>query len=83
MNEPKKQLEKHMTEALEQGEMQAEAPEEAAVRRLIPPYEIRSRAELDPIVEETKKIRRLAKEPDDRYGRYMSEKATTRDEDRS
>lgn len=72
MDDKKVQLEKEMSEALEQGKMEALDPEVAAVHKLLPPYEMRVKAELDPIVEETKIIRNMAKEPDDRYDSYMS-----------
>lgn len=66
-----KSLEDAFAEALEQGDLRGETPDEAAVRRLIPPYEARIRTEKDPIVEETKIVRDIAKEVDDRYDRYL------------
>lgn len=72
MEDKKEQLEKEMSDALEQGNMEAIDPETAAVRQIIPPYVMRVKAELDPIVEETKTIRSMVKELDNRYDRYMS-----------
>ncbi|PYI52979.1 hypothetical protein [Paenibacillus flagellatus] len=68
----KEQLEQDLADALTEGEMAGSDPDEAALHRLSPRYEVRSQAERDPIVEETKAIRRMAKEVDDRYDDYMS-----------
>ena len=45
-------------------------PQEQARERISAPYEYRVRAEHDPIAEETKIIRRMANEPDDKYDEY-------------
>lgn len=66
-----KSLEDAFAKALEKGDLHKESPSAAAVRRLIPPYEARMQTEQDPIVEETKAVRRLAEEVDDRYDRYL------------
>lgn len=56
------QLEQNLADALTEGEMEEAAPDEAAVRRLSPRYEVRVQSERDPIVEETKIVRRIVKE---------------------
>ncbi|MDF2661395.1 MAG: hypothetical protein K0Q94_4186 [Paenibacillus sp.] len=66
------QLEQNLADALTEGEMEETTPDEAAVRRLSPRYEVRVQMERDPIVEETLLFRRMAKEVDNRYDKYMS-----------
>lgn len=64
-------LERQLSELLMDGEMESKNEEEEG-RRLIPPkYEIRIQTTQDPIVEETRKYRSIAKELDDRYDKYM------------
>jgi hypothetical protein len=70
MNE-KEQLERHVSQSLTQGRMEAPDPEAAARRRLIPRHEIRIQAGTDPIVEETRQFRSMAEEVDGRYDGYM------------
>lgn len=65
------ELERELSERLTEGEMQEE-DREARERRLIQSkYEVRIQAEHDPIVEETLHYRKLAKELDDRYDKYL------------
>ncbi|WP_411345026.1 hypothetical protein ACE3MZ_02740 [Paenibacillus sp. WLX1005] len=65
------ELERELSERLTEGEMQEE-DREVRERRLIPSkYEVRIQAEHDPIVEETQHYRKLAKELDDRYDKYL------------
>ncbi len=64
-------LEKQVSDALTEGEMQSQDRDEAVKRKLSSKYEIRVQAELDPIVEETVIYRRMAKEVDDRYERIL------------
>lgn len=45
-----------------------------AVKHLLPRWEIRTVTELDPIVEETRIIRKFVKEVDDRYHKYVLKK---------
>lgn len=66
------QLERELASALTEGEMAGSEPGEAALQRLGPTYIARARAERDPIVEETKSIRRIVREVDDRYDEYMA-----------
>ncbi len=71
-NEPdKKEWEQSVCHTLAEGEMERIDPGEAAVDRLIPKYEIRIKAEKDPIAEETRIIRNMAEEIDGRYDEYM------------
>lgn len=66
-----KNVERKVTEILEEGKLNSPQPEELALDRLVPRYEIRQIVQLDPIVEETKLFREMAKEVDDRYDQYM------------
>jgi uncharacterized protein (DUF2344 family) len=68
----KEKLEKELSDALTEGEMKRIDPAQGAREQLNPRYEIRIRAEKDPIVEETRKIREMAEEVDDRYDDYLS-----------
>jgi len=67
-----KNLEQQLAEALNQEEIRERNNEKEAVKHLSPRYEMRQTTQLDPIVEETKKVRSMAKELDDRYDKYMS-----------
>jgi hypothetical protein len=66
------QLEREVADILSTSGAKAEDPSEAARKRLIPKYEIRVQTQLDPIVEETLRFRKLAKEVDSRYDKYLS-----------
>jgi hypothetical protein len=66
------QLEQEIYQTLTEGEWNAQDPEFAARERLTPKYEARVQADLDPIVEETKRIREMADEVDDRYEEYIN-----------
>ena len=59
-----------LAERLTEGEQEADAPEVEAVRRISPRYEVRIQAERDPVAEETKLYRTLAREVDDRYDKH-------------
>jgi len=77
MNKGAKEVEKHEAEELLARKLTEERSEEAdgeeveakakAARQLPPRWEIRIQAKLDPVVEETKVYRTLAREVDDRY----------------
>lgn len=70
-DKPDHDLEQQLSELLMDGEMESKNEEEEG-RRLIPTkYEIRIQTTQDPIVEETRKYRSIAKELDDRYDKYM------------
>lgn len=56
-----------LAERLTEGEQETDAPEVEAVRRISPRWEVRIQAERDPVAEETKLYRTLAREVDDRY----------------
>jgi len=63
--------ERLLAEQLEDGPID-EPDREALVRSILPPkYEVRIRMEYDPIVEETKRYRSMAREIDGRYDRFM------------
>lgn len=64
------ELERQLSELLTEGEIREN---EAKKReRLSPKYEVRVQTQMDPIVEETRKYRSMARELDDRYDEYMS-----------
>ncbi|PZE19488.1 hypothetical protein [Paenibacillus xerothermodurans] len=63
-------VEEQLAQRLTEGEMNAEDAEEAARRRLPVKTEIRIQAEIDPVVEETRRYRKMASEVDDRYAQY-------------
>lgn len=63
--------ERLLAEQLEDGPID-EPDREERVRAILPPkYEVRIRMEYDPIVEETKRYRGMAREIDGRYDRFM------------
>ncbi|MEV3553847.1 hypothetical protein ABNC92_19025 [Paenibacillus larvae] len=64
-------IEKRIQDALEESDIREKKPEETAVRKLPPKYEIRQMVTLDPIVEETRRVRKIAQEVDGRYDKYM------------
>ncbi|MNI17172.1 hypothetical protein D3C73_705320 [compost metagenome] len=65
-----KELEEQLAQKLTAGEMDSLDAEDTA-RKLLPmKTEIRIQAQIDPIVEETKKYRKMAEEVDDRFARY-------------
>jgi hypothetical protein len=76
----KDKLEKELSDALTEGEMKRTDPAQGAREQLSPRYEIRIRAERDPIVEETRQIREMAEEVDDRYDDYMSRAEKNKEE---
>jgi hypothetical protein len=75
----KEQIEQELTQSLTEGDLGAMDPQAAAPDRLRTRYEIRIQAVTDPIVEETRKVRSMAEEVDDRYDDYMqrAERGTT------
>lgn len=67
-----KELERELSELLTEHEYGSEEERrEEERRRLSPRYEIRVQTTLDPIVEETRKYRSMAKEIDGRYDDYL------------
>ncbi|WP_343224462.1 hypothetical protein [Paenibacillus sp. ACRRX] len=66
-----KELEAQLEALLTAGEMETEEMEEAARKCVIPRTEVRIQTELDPIVEETRRFRSIAKEVDNRYDLYL------------
>ena len=67
----KKNMEEQLSQLLTEGEIAQKDPDKEAPKRLSPRYEIRIQTEHDPIAEETKRYRGMAKEIDDRYDKYM------------
>ncbi|MCI3923336.1 hypothetical protein MO973_24220 [Paenibacillus sp. TRM 82003] len=75
-------LERVLEETLDEGGTAKLSEEELAERareRISAPYEYRVQAERDPILEETQRFRRLAKEVDDRYDKYAGPQDAERD----
>jgi len=68
--QPWDRLEHALAEQLTGGPLEDADSEQRIKDRISPRYEIRIQTELDPIVEETKQYRKLAKEIDDRYDRF-------------
>lgn len=68
-----KKLERELSELLTDGMMDAEKQDhqEEGRKRLPTKYEVRIQTQIDPILEETRKYRSMAKELDDRYDKYM------------
>ncbi|MBW5445659.1 hypothetical protein GE107_06220 [Cohnella sp. CFH 77786] len=61
------EAERLLAERLTEGGPDRTDPEAEAVRKLPPRWEIRIQSERDPVAEETKLYRSMAKEVDDRY----------------
>ncbi|MFE4713684.1 MULTISPECIES: hypothetical protein [unclassified Paenibacillus] len=64
-------LERKLSELLEDGEMEQTDRSAKELRQISPKYEIRIQTTLDPIVEETRRYRKIGQELDDRYDKYM------------
>jgi hypothetical protein len=64
-------LERRLSELLEDGEMEPDDRQAKEIRQISPKYEIRIQTTLDPIVEETLRYRKIAYELDERYDKYM------------
>jgi hypothetical protein len=63
--------ERLLAERLEDGPIDEPGREERVRASLPPKYEVRIQTEYDPIVEETKRYRGMAREIDGRYDRFM------------
>lgn len=72
MGKNKEELEKKMSQALEEGDMLKHNPITKARDQLFPKHEIRIPVKKDPIIEETRIIREIAQEVDDRYDEYIA-----------
>lgn len=66
-----KKIEQEVKSVLIEGDMKVEKPDVAALDHLKPKYEVRVQTMMDPIVEETQKVREYAEEVDARYDNYM------------
>ena len=66
---------------LTEGEMEQGDRKARELREVSPKYEIRIQTTLDPIVEETLRYRKIGRELDDRYDKYLdrAEKSTNLD----
>ncbi|MBP2001716.1 hypothetical protein J2Z69_002761 [Paenibacillus shirakamiensis] len=70
-SEQEQELERELRALLESGKLTPEERDQEERRHLSPRYEIRIQTPLDPIAEETKKLRTMAKEIDPRYDDYL------------
>jgi len=75
-NEKEQKINDQLIDLLNEGQLKGDRPEVEAVKRLIPKYESRIQAELDPIAEETKIISKYVEEKSPKYLKYL-EKETT------
>ncbi len=64
-------MEQELAKQLQEGPMELSEQERRAKASPSPKYEVRIQTVHDPVVEETKRFRKLAKEVDDRYDRYL------------
>ena len=69
----KESVEQRLAQLLSDEVTRQESADEEARRKLSPRYEIRVRTEREPIAEETKQFRKIAKEVDDRYDQYSDD----------
>lgn len=79
----KEAMEEELSRTLLESEFEQKDPEQQAVEHLLPRWEIRTMAELDPIVEETMEVRKYVKEVDDRYNVYLKKAGLLKDEAKS
>lgn len=63
-------LEHQLSELLTEGEMEQQDLERVKRDQVFAKYEVRIQTKMNPIAEETKKFRSMAKEVDNRYDRY-------------
>jgi hypothetical protein len=64
-------LERKLSELLQDGEIEPGDRTAKEIRQISPKYEIRIQTTLDPIVEETRRYRKIGQELDGRYDKYM------------
>ncbi|MCL6603239.1 MAG: hypothetical protein K6T94_10225 [Paenibacillus sp.] len=64
-------LERKLSDMLTEGEMEQGDRKAQEIREISPKYEIRIQTTLDPIVEETLRYRKIGRELDDRYDKYL------------
>ncbi|MBO2945282.1 hypothetical protein JJQ72_15000 [Paenibacillus sp. F411] len=67
------ELQRRLSELLTEGELEAGEVQEEGRRRISHPYEIVIQTKHDPIAEEIRAYRRLGKELDDRYDKYLEQ----------
>jgi len=72
-NQAAQTLEQQLSDMLTEGEMETVDRKAQERAQISPKYEIRIQTEMDPIREETKKFRSMAKEVDGRYDRYVKD----------
>lgn len=67
----KDELERKLSDMLVEGEMEQGDRTAKEIRNISPKYEIRIQTTLDPIVEETLRYRKIGRELDERYDKYL------------
>ncbi|CAM3059849.1 hypothetical protein PASE110613_14865 [Paenibacillus sediminis] len=70
MSDPR-EVERQLNEMLTEGDIKLEDRHAQERERMSPKYEIRIQTTMDPIVEETRLYRSIAKELDGRYDEYL------------
>jgi 23S rRNA A2030 N6-methylase RlmJ len=65
-----RKLEEELAEQITETKIEADDAAEDARKRLPVKTEIRIQAQIDPVVEETRRFRQMADEVDERYARY-------------
>lgn len=73
MSDSNDDLERRLSEMLTEGDMEQGDSKAKQLREISPKYEIRIQTTLDPIVEETRRYRQIARELDDRYDKYLEQ----------
>jgi hypothetical protein len=66
-------LERRLSDMLTEGEMEQRDRKAQEIREISAKYEIRIQTTLDPIVEETLRYRKIGRELDDRYDKYLDQ----------
>jgi len=64
-------LERKLSDMLTEGDMEQGDRKAQELREISPKYEIRIQTTLDPIVEETLRYRKIGRELDGRYDKYL------------
>ena len=64
-------LERKLSDMLTEGDMEQGDRKAQELREISPKYEIRIQTTMDPIVEETLRYRKIGRELDDRYDKYV------------
>ncbi|MFD0713465.1 hypothetical protein [Paenibacillus sp. GCM10027626] len=80
-DEKRLEIERELAEQLQPEEVDEQERDRRVRAKLSPKYEIRVQAVHDPIVEETRQYRQMAREVDNRYDKYFNQDADEKKED--